>query len=223
VVNYNHSLISIGFSGSQLRDLERNSKALWKQLCSTDSVLQICRDITKEQLFGSADVNVKYASAVAARMCDLGHEVKLVFSTRRQVLTDVSSIVLNEELARRKKLKQSMNGAERNKYVLDDKFLNDALGFEKGPQYRFLGGILFAPSSSKVIVPHLQDVFQANGAHTSFGKYTLFSAYGTTANGNMSPLAFGIMFGNKDTGNWTNFWEFVKEIHPSVNDLKTQS
>jgi len=127
VVNYNHSLISIGFSGSQLRDLERNSKALWKQLCSTDSVLQICRDITKEQLFGSADVNVKYASAVAARMCDLGHEVKLVFSTRRQVLTDVSSIVLNEELARRKKLKQSMNGAERNKYVLDDKFLNDAL------------------------------------------------------------------------------------------------
>jgi hypothetical protein len=29
------------------------------------------------------------------------------------------------------------------------------------------------------------------------------------------------MFGNKDTGNWTKFWEFVKEIHPSVNDLKT--
>ena len=68
--------------------------------------MQIGRDITKEQLFGSADVNVKYASAVAARMRLLGHEVKLVFSTRREVLTAVSSIVLSEELARRKKLKQ---------------------------------------------------------------------------------------------------------------------
>ena len=68
-----------------------------------------------------------------------------------------------------------MNGAERKKYVVDwklekQKFLNDALGYEDGPQYRFLAGILFAPSSSKVIVPHLQDVIQADGAHTSFGK-----------------------------------------------------
>ena len=121
-----------------------------------------------------------------------------------------------------KKLKQTMSGAEQKKCVLDWKqenevILNDALGFGNGPQYRFLAGILFAPSSSKVIVPHLQDVIQADGEHTSFGKYTLLSAYGTTAKGNMSPLAFGIMFGNEDTGNWTKFWEFVKEIHPSVN------
>ncbi len=52
----------------------------------TDSVLQVSRDMTKNQLFGSADVNVKYASAVAARMRLLGHEVKLVFSTRRDSL-----------------------------------------------------------------------------------------------------------------------------------------
>jgi hypothetical protein len=138
---------------------------------------------------------VKYASAVAARMRFLGHEVKLVFATRRQVLTSVSSVVLSEELVRLKKLKQTMSGAERKKCVLDWKqenevFLNHALGFENGPQYRFLAGILFSPSTSKVIVPQLQDVIQANGAHTSFGKYTLFSAYGTTANVNMSPLAF---------------------------------
>ena len=96
-------------------------------------------------------------------------------------------------------------------------FLNGALGYEKGPQYCFLAGILFATSTSKAIVPQLQDVIQADGAHTSFGKYTLLSAYRTTANCNMSPLAFGIMFGNEDTGNWTKFWELVKEIHPSVN------
>ena len=83
---------------------------------------------------------------------------------------------------------------ERKKCVLDWKqenevFLNDALGYESGPQYCLLAGILFAPSSSNVIVPQLQDVMQADGAHTSFGKYTLLSAYGTMANGNMPPLA----------------------------------
>ena len=46
--------------------------------------------------------------------------------------------------------------------------------------------------------------------YSSFGKYTLFSAYATTANGNMSPLAFGLLFGNEDTNNWSKFWSFVK-------------
>ena len=71
----------------------------------TDSILQIGRDIAKNQLFESADVNVKYAETVAARMRALGHEVKLIFATRREVLTAVSSVVLSEELARMKKLK----------------------------------------------------------------------------------------------------------------------
>jgi hypothetical protein len=39
----------------------------------TDSILQIGRNIAQNQLFGSADINVKYASAVAARMRALGH------------------------------------------------------------------------------------------------------------------------------------------------------
>ena len=55
---------------------------------------------------------MKYASAVAAMMHSLGHEVKLVFATRRQVLTSVSSVVLSEEKARLKKLKQTVSGEE---------------------------------------------------------------------------------------------------------------
>ena len=78
----------------------------------TDSILQIGRDIAKNQLFGSADVNVKYAESVAARMRALGHEVKFIFATRCQVLTAVSSVALSEELARMKKLKQTMSGEE---------------------------------------------------------------------------------------------------------------
>ena len=90
---------------------------------------------------------------------------------------------------------------------------------EKGPQFLFLVEGIFATLSSKHLVPLLQDVIQANDAHSSFGKYTLFSAYTTTANGNMSPLAFGLLVSNEDTNNWSKFWRFVKRIHPSVNGL----
>jgi hypothetical protein len=71
--------------------------------------------------------------------------------------------------------------------------------------------------SSKHLVPLLQDVIQADGGHASYGKYTLFLAYGTTANGNMSPLAFGLLFQNENTENWLKFWMFVKKVHPCIN------
>ena len=91
-------------------------------------------------------------------------------------------------------------------------------GMEDGPfQYSFLTGMLFATSSSKHMVPLLQDVIQADAAHCSYGKYTLYSAYGTTANGNMAPIAIAMLFGNEDTENWSKFWSFVKKIHPSID------
>jgi hypothetical protein len=72
-------------------------------------------------------------------------------------------------------------------------------------------------ASSKHLVPLLQDVIQADGAHASYGKYTLFLAYGTTANGTMSPLAFGLLFENKNTENWLKFCMFVKKVHPCID------
>ena len=51
----------------------------------------------------------------------------------------------------------------------------------------------------------------------SFGKYTLFSAYASTANGNMSPIAFAILFGGETTDNWIRFWDYAKMNHPSIN------
>ncbi len=53
----------------------------------------------------------------------------------------------------------------------------------------------------------------------TFGKYTLCSVYGNTANGTMAPLGFAMLFGNKDTANWIRFWEFFKKVHPIVNQL----
>ena len=97
-------------------------------------------------------------------------------------------------------------------------FLAKTLGIKGGPaENKFLTGILIAMSVSKSMFQTTQEVVQADGAHTLFGKYTLFSAYTTTANGNMANIALGILFGNEDTKNWTVFWNFVRKIHPTNN------
>jgi hypothetical protein len=72
----------------------------------------------------------------------------------------------------------------------NDTFLCEAFGFEDGPQFQFLAGIFISPSASKKKVPFLQEVLQADAAHMKFGKYTLYSVYGTNANGTMSALGF---------------------------------
>ena len=74
-------------------------------------------------------------------------------------------------------------------------------------------------SYSNAVVPYLQDIFQADAAHMNFGKYTLFSCYGSTANANTSPIAFAILFGNEDKASWEVFWEFAKEQHPCLDQF----
>jgi hypothetical protein len=54
----------------------------------------------------------------------------------------------------------------------------------------------------------------------SFGKYTLYSCYSTTANCNTYPVAFGILFGNEDKEGWIDFWDFAKSLHPSIDDTR---
>ena len=66
-------------------------------------------------------------------------------------------------------------------------------------------------------VPKLQRVFQADAAHTAYGKYTLFSFYGTTANGNMFLVALGLVFGNENKQAWMSFCKFIAELHPTLN------
>ncbi len=69
----------------------------------------------------------------------------------------------------------------------------------------FLTGIFILPSTSKEQFPFLQEVLQADAAHMSFGKYTLYSVYGTNANGTMSALGFALLFGNEDKKSWKKF------------------
>ncbi len=97
-------------------------------------------------------------------------------------------------------------------------FLNKVFGMANCThQKQFVKEVLFAPSSTTHVVPLLQDVIQADGAHSQFGKYTLLLAYGTNANCHMSPIAFGLLFRNEDNSNWSTFWTFVKTVHPSLD------
>ena len=86
---------------------------------------------------------------------------------------------------------------------------------------KFVTGIIFSPSYCKDAVPELQDLYQVDACHTQFGKYTLYSLYGTTANCNTFPIAFAILFGNECREGWTQFFTAVKQWHPTLNKLQT--
>jgi hypothetical protein len=131
-------------------------------------------------LFGDPDDNVRYAYAIAKAIQEMGHTVNLIFTDQRKTMQRVNAIVLKEEMDRKKAAKQSMTRQDKVDYVNNWKkeneiFLCDALGLEDGPQYQFLMGIFISPSTSKKQVPFLQEVLQADAAHMSFGKYTLYS------------------------------------------------
>ena len=81
----------------------------------------------------------------------------------------------------------------------------------------FLCGIFLSISAAKNTVPLLQTVYQADAAHMNFGKYTLYSCYGITANCNAFHVALGIIFGNEDKDGWERFWKFASTRHPGLN------
>ncbi len=167
----------------------------------TNNVLQEARDTAKSDLFGDPDENVKYTYAIANAIKQMGHTIEVVFTDQRTTMKTVNAIVLKEEMDRKKADKLDMSRDEKVKYVNkwkkdNDAFLCDAFGSEDGPQFKFLTGIFMSPSTSKEQFPFLQEVLQADAAHMSFGKYTLYSVYGTNANGTMLALGFALLFGN---------------------------
>ncbi len=44
-----------------------------------------------------------------------------------------------------------------------------------------------------------------------------FSCYGVTANANMLPGGFAIIFGNENASSWKDFWWFVLRMHPLID------
>jgi hypothetical protein len=192
--------------------------------CITDNILQEASDSAMLDLFGIPSENVMYAEAIQDAIRGMGHSCKLVFADRRDVICQLRITMLFKEQKRRELNNEPAleRGPDSETFVEDFLIehkvaLTAQLGMEDGPPMRFLTGIFIATSTSKSQVPFLQDVVQADAAHMTLVKYTLFSAYANTANGAMAPLEFGMLFGNKDKENWKKFWCFVKSVHPIVN------
>ncbi len=55
----------------------------------------------------------------------------------------------------------------------------------------------------------------------NFGKYTLYSCYRKTDNGNTFLVAIAIIFGNEDKDGWTRFWRFIRGIQEPRNTIIT--
>ena len=94
--------------------------------------------------------------------------------------------------------------------------LVNQLGY-KNQATRFLRGVFFTPSFSQKTVPKLQTLFMTDACHLNFGKYTMCTCYGITANANMLPVGFAIIFGNEKCASWKEFWCFIVRTHPSIN------
>ncbi len=153
-----------------------------------------------------------------------GHSVHMKFTTRRETLKNIERLVILEELLRRKYLDNTVIDANErmvfwnNRKNENRKLIIEKLG-RKGDCAQYLHGIYFTPSFAQKTVPELKHLFMADVCHVDFGKYTLFSCYGITANSNMSPVGFAIVFGNENGSTWNEFWNFVKDIHPLLNLL----
>jgi hypothetical protein len=192
----------------------------------TKMILQSAIQLARFEIFGNPTENAHYTTAMLREMISRGHSVQVATKTALDVMTILEKIVVNKEAERLMATSGiSMTQAGKKDYITEWLQLNkDMLRYgglgiqmigEEEPQ--FCGGIFFSMSYLSKVVPYLQDVFQADAAHMNFGKYTLFSCYGTTANGNTSPIAFAILFGNEDKAGWEEYWKFALHLHPSLN------
>jgi hypothetical protein len=138
-------------------------------------------------------------------------------------------VVLSEEIELQKLNKANMTAKEKQTFLEEWREENALLLMDGGlsvpaevvEESKFFTGIIFLPSYCKDAVPELQDLYQVDACHLEFEKYTLYSLYGTTANCNTFPIAFGILFGNDCREGWTQYFTAVRQWHPTFNKCQT--
>ena len=206
-------------------DLRHILRSYCRKYALTRGLLQKARDKARLEIFGNPLINVAYFKALTQELEIRGNHVKIVTASRKDAVNRLQMVVLADEIRRRKEKGEPvlLNDQSEAKLFLQlwmhehRDFVTEHFGSDHA-NYEFVVGILFAPGTATQTVCHLQNVYQADAAHLQFGKYTFYSAYGSTANSNASPVAFAILFGNEDTSNWVKFWTFAKSLHPHLDD-----
>ncbi len=147
--------------GLPYRMMRKLLKPYFNKYVLTNNVLQEACDTAKGDLFGDPDDNVRYAYAIAKAIQQMGHTIKVIFTNQHKTMQTVITIVLKEEMDRKKAAKSSMSRQEKVDYVNNwnkdnATFLCDAFGFVDSPQFKFLMGIFISPFTSKEQFPFLQ-------------------------------------------------------------------
>ncbi len=213
-------LVIVDTPGIPNRNLKQYLSEYGKDHTLTDSILQEARSEAKAQLFRKSEENVKYTKGMKTNLERSGHMVKLHYTSWKETIRNVEHLVVSKELLHLKaKDNSTLDKEGRSAYWNTWKkenynLLVNQLSY-KTTKGHFLHGVVYAPSFSKATVTELQTVFMADACHLNFGKYTMFSCYGVTANANMLPVGFAIIFGNENASSWN--WRFVLRMHPLIN------
>ncbi len=208
--------------GISYKNLRQYLLGYGKDYALTDPILQEARTEAKAQLFGKSEENIKYAEGMKMYLERSGHVVKLRYTSRTETIRNVEHLVVSKKLLRLKaKDNSTLDKEGRSAYWNTWKkenydLLVNQLSY-KTTKGHFLHGVFYVPSFSKATVPKLQTVFMADACRLNFGKYTMFSCYGVTANANMLPVGFAIIFGNENVSSWKDFWRFVLCTHPLID------
>jgi hypothetical protein len=116
-------------------------------------------------------------------MKDGGHDVMVVTKGCLEVLTMLERVVISDEMRKNKATGKLMTRQEKIDYVTKWKIKNKHILKEGGllapkrghaarftTPLKFFCGIFFSISAARMVVPHLQRVFQAGACHMNFGK-----------------------------------------------------
>jgi hypothetical protein len=167
-----------------------------KEKFITSSLLQNAR--TRDEIFGDSATNVFFANGLVEKMKECGIDVKVPMKDWHQVLWMLECVVLSDLIRKHKAEGKLITKGEKIEFVsnwkLENKEVLEDGGLGEPCALKVFRGILFSTSGGRKAVPFLQRVFHADACHMSFGKYTLYSCYGTTANCNTYLVAFGILF-----------------------------
>ena len=208
------------------KELKALLKDYVKDMFLTSSLLQQTRTAIRKQVFGDADTNVMYVPALQRLLQASGHDFEFYVREKDDVLRKCEEIALSQHIALKKVEGTKLMRTEKIEYIKQWKHENKVMLEESGispnasDTLRFVSGVFLSLKQARHTVPLLQSVFQADAAHMNFGKYTLYSCYGNSANGNTFPVALAIIFGNEDRDGWTRFWKFVQRIHPTIQEPK---
>ena len=204
------------------KELKSLLKDYVKDMFLTPALIQSTRMTIRKESFGDPDTNVMFIPALTDALVLSGQDFEVYIRNKSQVMSKCSEIALTQYVDQRRLKGFRVLREEKVQYMKEWKLSNKnmltsaGLGDDCSDNAKFVSGLFLSIKQARHTVPLLQSVFQADAAHMNFGKYTLYSCYGTTANNNTFPIAIAVIFGNEDKEGWTRFWQFVKEIHPCI-------